>query len=125
VPIFTQSLQRIEADKPQEAIKKMANHIKYIQEQLEYTLFNLDSRNVTEIDTDKTTITDSTGSTSIGSSIYLTGPNGESFSVGKNASGRFEFSIKGAGGTQTLYLDNSGNLIITKSVNLTIDGGEW
>lgn len=125
MPIFTQSLQKIEVDKPQEAIKKMANHIKYIQEQLEYTLFNLDSRNVTEIDTDKTTITDSTGSTSIGSFIYLTGANGESFTVGKNPQGKFEFAVKGKGGTQTLYLDSSGNLIITKHTNLTIDGGEW
>lgn len=125
MPIFTQSLQKIEVDKPQEAIKKMANHIKYIQEQLEYTLFNLDSRNVTEIDTDKTTITDSTGSTSIGSFIYLTGANGENFTVGKNTQGKFEFAVKGKDGTQTLYLDSSGNLVITKHTNLTIDGGEW
>ena len=125
MPIFTQSLQRVETSNPQEAIKKMANHIRYLQEQLEYTLFNLDSRNITEIDTDETVITDSTGSTTIGSSIYLTGSNGESFSVGKNASGNFEFSINGAKGTQTLYLDNEGNLIITKHVNLTINGGEW
>jgi hypothetical protein len=125
MPIFTQSLQRVETSNPQEAIKKMANHIRYLQEQLEYTLFNLDSRNITEIDTDETVITDSTGSTTIGSSIYLTGSNGESFSVGKNASGKFEFSINGAKGTQTLYLDNEGNLIITKHVNLTINGGEW
>lgn len=125
MPVFTQSLQRIEADKPQEAIKKMANHIKYLQEQLEYTLLNLDSRNIVEIDTDQTTVTDSTGSTTIGSTINLTGPNGESFKVGKNASGRFEFSIEGANGIQIMYLDNSGNLIITKSANLTIDGGKW
>lgn len=125
MPVFTQSLQRIEADKPQEAIKKMANHIKYLQEQLEYTLLNLDSRNIVEIDTDQTTVTDSTGSTTIGSTINLTGPNGESFKVGKNASGRFEFSVEGANGIQIMYLDNSGNLIITKSANLTIDGGEW
>ena len=103
----------------------MANHIKYIQEQLEYTLLNLDSRNITEIDTDKTTISDSTGSTSIGSYIYLTGPSGESFTVGKNTKGKFEFAIKGKGGTQTLYLDNDGNLIITRNTSLTIDGGEW
>lgn len=125
MPIFTQSLQRIDVANPQDAIKKMANHIKYIQEQLEYTLLNLDSRNVTEIDTDKTTITDSTGSTSIGSFIYLTGANGESFTVGKNPSGKFEFAIKGKNGTQTMYLDSSGDLIITKHTNLTIDGGEW
>lgn len=125
MPIFTQSLQRIDAANPQDAIKKMANHIKYIQEQLEYTLFNLDSRNISEIDIDKTTISDSTGSTNIGSFIYITGSNGESFTVGKNPSGKFEFAVKGKDGTQTMYLDSSGNLIITKHVNLTIDGGEW
>ena len=125
MPIFTQSLQRIDSANPQDAIKKMANHIKYIQEQLEYTLFNLDSRNVTEIDTDKTTITDSTGSTNIGSFIYITGTNGESFTVGKNPKGQFEFAVKGKNGTQTMYLDSSGDLIITKHANLTIDGGEW
>ena len=125
MPIFTQSLQRIDASNPQDAVKKMANHIKYIQEQLEYTLLNLDSRNITEIDTDKTTITDSSGSTNIGSYIHLTGSNGESFTVGKNASGKFQFSITGRNGTQTLYLDSMGELIITKHANLAIDGGEW
>ena len=125
MPIFTQQLQRIDTNDPKEAIKKMANHIKYIQEQLEYTLLNLDSRNVTEIDTDKTTITDSTGSTSLGSFVYIKGNNGESFTVGKNPGGQFEFSVKGANGKQTLYLDSTGNLIITKNTNLTIDGGEW
>ena len=125
MPIFTQSLQKIDTANPQDAIKKMANHIKYIQEQLEYTLFNLDSRNITEIDTDSTTITDSTGNTNIGSYISLTGQNGEVFTVGKNSAGKFEFAIKGKNGTQTMYLDSSGDLVITKHVNLTIDGGDW
>jgi hypothetical protein len=130
VPIFTQSLQKIDAEKPQEAIKKMANHIKYLQEQLEYTLFNLDSRNINEIDIDKTTITDSTGSSSIGSSIQLVGSNGESFSVGKNSQGQFEFVLKGKSGTQKMFLNSSGelviqNLIVTENTSLTIDGGEW
>lgn len=125
MPIFTQSLQKIDTAKPQDAIKKMANHIKYIQEQLEYTLLNLDSRNISEIDTDKTTITDSTGSTSIGSFVYLTGPNGESFTAGKSPYGNFEFAVKGKNGKQTMYLNSSGELIITEHTNLTIDGGEW
>ena len=125
MPIFTKSLQRIDEEEPKEAVKKMAQHIRYIQEQLEYTLLNLDSRNISEIDTDQTTITDSTGGTTIGSTINLTGPNGESFKVGKNNLGRFEFSVEGKDKVQTLYLDDSGNLIITKSANLTIDGGEW
>ena len=123
--IFTQQLQRIDAANPQDAIKKMANHIKYIQEQLEYTLLNLDSRNINEIDINKTTITDSTGTTSIGSFIYLTGSNGESFRVGKNPQGRFEFAVEGKGGKQTMYLNSSGELVITEHTNLTIDGGEW
>ena len=125
MPIFTQSLQRIDETNPQDAVKKMASHIRYIQEQLEYTLLNLDSQNINEIDINKTTITDSTSGTSIGSFIYLTGENGESFTVGKNAKGKFEFAVKGKNGTQTMYLDSSGNLIITKHASLTIDGGEW
>ena len=125
MPIFAQSLQKIAASNPQEAVKKLHNHIKYIQEQLEYTLFNLDSRNINEIDTDKTVITSSTGSTNIGSYISLTGTNGESLVAGKSTSGKFEFSIKGKNGVQMMYLNSSGNLIITEHTNLTIDGGEW
>ena len=120
-----QSLQKIDANNPKEAIMKMANHIKYIQEQLEYTLLNLDSQNINEIDIEKTTISDSSGSTNIGTFVRFTGANGESFTAGKNDKGKFEFAVKGKDGTQTMYLDNSGNLIITKSANLTIDGGEW
>ena len=125
MPIFTQTLQRVDTTNPQEAIKKMVNHIKYIQEQLEFTLLNLDSRNIIEIDTDKTVISDSTGSTAIGSYITLSGENGESFKVGKNKDGGFDFILNGAGGVQTMYLDSSGNLIITKHANITVDGGEW
>ena len=125
MPIFTQSLQIRETDTEQEARKKMANHIKYIQEQLEYTLLNLDSQNINEIDIDKTTITDSSGSTSIGSFINLTGPNGESFTVGKNPKGQFEFAVKGEGGNATMYLNSSGALAITENTILDIDGGEW
>ena len=125
MPIFTQSLQKIDATNPQDAIKKMANHIKYIQEQLEYALHNLDSRNINEIDINKTVISDSTGTTSIGSYIHLTGANGESFTVGKNSKGQFEFSVEGKNGTQTIYLNSSGELVLTDKVILTIDGGEW
>lgn len=123
--IFKQSLHKIDYSNPQEAIKKLCSHIKYIQEQLEYTLLNLDSQNINEIDMDKTAITDSTGSASIGSYITLTGKKGESFTVGKGKSGKFEFSIKDADGKQTIYLNNSGKLIITEHTTLTVDGGEW
>ena len=125
MPIFAQSLQRIDFSNPQEALKKMANHIKYIQEQLEYTLFNLDSQHINEIDTDKTTITSSSGTPSIGTYISFTGANGEKFTAGVNPSGKFEFSVTGKNGKQSMYLNSSGDLIITENTNLTINGGEW
>ena len=104
----------------------MANHIKYLQEQLEYTLMNLDSRNINEIDVDKTTIGSSSGSTQISSSfIYVSGTNGESFTVGKNPKGVFEFSVKDADGNNLMYLDSTGVFNITDTANITIDGGEW
>lgn len=122
--IFTQSLQKIDEANPQEAIKKMANHIRYLQEQLEYTLLNLDSRNISEITVEKIVVNSSSEGLNISSFINLTGDNKESFTVGKKSNG-FEFSLKGKGGTQVLYLDSSGELNITKSANLTIDGGAW
>lgn len=123
--IFEKSLPRIDENNIQDTLKKFANHFNYIQERLEYTLLNLDSRNITEIDTDKTVIGDSSGTTSIGSCINLAGRNGEAFKVGKNAKGKFEFVVNGADGTQTMYIDSLGNLVITRRTNLTIDGGEW
>ena len=125
MPIFTQQLQRIDYSNPQDALKKMASHIRYLQEGLEYKLLNLDSQNITEIDINKTAIKDSTGSTSIGSFIYATGDNGESFTVGKNPNGDFEFAVTGKDGEQVLYLNSSGELIITEKTKLTVDGGEW
>ena len=125
MPIFTQSVPKVNPENPQDAVRKFYNHMRYMQEQLEYTLLNLDSRNINEIDVNKTTITDSSGSTSIGSYIHLTGANGESFTVGKNPKGQFEFTVTGKGGKQTMYLNSSGELIITEHTNLTVDGGEW
>lgn len=123
--IFTQSLQKVDPNNTQDAIKKMVNHIRYMQEQMEFTLHNLDSSNINEIDTGKTTITNSTGDTTFGSFIYLTGDNGESFTAGKNPKGKFEFAVEGKGGSQEMYLNSSGELIITKYENRTINGGDW
>lgn len=123
--IFTQTLQRIDPDKPEEALKKMYNHLKYMQERLEYTLLNLDSTNINEIDLKQTTVSDSTGSTDLSSFLYYVGKNGECFSVGKDIRGQFTFDLRGKDGKQTMYLNSSGELVITEHANLTIDGGEW
>ena len=125
MPVFTQALQVKETDTDKEFRKKIVNYIKYVVEQLEFTLHNLDSRNIAEIETDKTTIKDSTGSASIGSYISLSGANGENFTVGKNDKGQFEFCVKAKNGAEIIKLDSSGHINITSSANLTINGGKW
>ena len=125
--VFTSQLRTIDYTRPEEALKVMANHIRYIQEQLEYTLMNLDSSNITELNTDETTISSSTGGVSVtGNSITLKGSNGELFEAGVPAgASAFRFTVKGAGGEQVMYLTSGGQLIITNHATIHIDGGEW
>lgn len=126
MPVFTQQLRPINANNPAEALKAMANHIKYIQEQLEYTLQNLDSSNVIELDTEQTNITSSSGSVDFtGDSITLRGKNGEVFDAGLGDNGVFQFYLKGRNGEQVFYLTSTGEFVITNKATITIDGGEW
>ena len=125
MPIFTQVLKNFDDANPAEAIREMAKHIRYIQEQLEWTLMNLDSTNITEIETDKTDITSSSGAVNMtGETISFKGENGESFTVGKGRDGRFTFALNGKNGQQAIYLSD-GNIVITKHSNISIDCGEW
>ena len=125
MPIFNTQLGRLNGERPQEAIKAMANHIRYIQEQLEYTLTNLDSSNVTEIEADKTTITTGTGSVFTGDSISLKGKNGEEFRAGTGDNGLFQFRLNGKSGEQIMYLTSEGELVMTNKASVTVDGGTW
>lgn len=126
MPVFIKQLESISSD-PNKAMKQMENHIRYIQEQLEYTLSNLDSSNIVEIETDKTNITSSDGSMNLSKDvIYLSGNNGEAFKAGiDEVSKKFAFEVKGKNGTQYLYINSNGDLIITKNATLSIDCGEW
>lgn len=134
MPIFTTQLSRLNYTNPTEAIRSMANHIRYIQEQLEYTLMNLDSSNITEIETDVTNVTSSTGGVSLtGDTVKLTGSKGETFEAGIGDNGLFQFKLNGKNGEQILYLTSDGKLVITDNATfggaisgpLNIDGGEW
>lgn len=126
MPIFSRQIGKLNKD-PVLAVKQMEQHIRYIQEQLEFALTNLDSSNIKEIRTDETDITSSSGSTNFtGDAISVTGANGETFKVGKDAkSGRFIFELKGKNGTQFIYTNNDGQVVIAKAVDLSIDCGEW
>lgn len=127
MPIFVQQLGKVDTNDTVGSLKAMDRHIRYIQEQLEYTLTNLDSSNVKEIETDQTTISNSSGTVNISSDkISLLGKNGESFNAGyDSASDRFLFEVKGKGGTQCIYLSSNGELVITKNTSLSIDSGTW
>lgn len=125
MPIFTQSLRKADWANPAEAIKEMANHIRYIQEQLEYTLMNLDSSNVTEIDTSTTSIASSTGGANLsGDSVKMSGGKGEMFEVG-TVNNTFRFTLKGNNGEQIMYMTGDGRLVITNNTTINVDGGEW
>lgn len=126
MPIFTQQLRCIDYANSRESLKQMANHIRYIQEQLEYTLMNLDSSNVTEIAADVTNITSSTGNMHFtGNSITLKGTNGEMFEVGVGGNGVFQFQLNGENGEQVFYLSREGQFVLTSKADVVIDGGEW
>ena len=126
MPIFTSQLGRLNYTDAPEAIKAMANHIRYIQEQLEYTLMNLDSSNVTELNTDETNISSTTGGTSFsGDHLRLAGRNGEVFEAGLSETGVFQFKLTNKSGSQILYLTSDGELVITNNATIAVDGGEW
>lgn len=126
MPIFNQQLRSVDPGNTREALKAMEKHIRYIQEQLEYTLTNLDSSNVTEIETDVTNITSSTGgATFSGDSVKLTGKNGETFEAGIGTNSQFQFKLNGKNGTQIFYLTSTGELVITNNATISIDCGEW
>ncbi len=126
MPVFTKQLGNINYSNPQEALHAFANHIRYLQEQLEWQLSNLDSSNINEIDTSQTNISSSTGGTSIGGdSLTIKGKNGELFEVGIGSNGVLMFTLNGKDSTQMLYLDNEGKLVLTENTTVTIDGGEW
>lgn len=122
MPIFTTQLRPIDYTKPEEALKHMANHIKYLQEQLEYTLANLDSSNISEINTNETNVTG--GVDLSGGKLSLEGKHGEQFVVGLEGDD-FVFTVKGKDAVQAIYLTRDGQLVITKNTTLSIDCGEW
>lgn len=126
MPVFTQQLRVSDYKDPEAALREMAKHIRYIQEQLEYTLTNLDSTNVTEIQMDVTDMTSASGKVSFtGDSVQMTGAGGESFVAGAGKDGVFRLSVTGAGGKAMLYMNGAGELVITRETAITVDGGEW
>lgn len=127
MPVFDAPLRRLDYSDPVGAVKVMENHLRSMQDQLEFTLNNLDSSNIRELETDKTNITSSGGGMNFtGDSFDLTGKRGERFRVGfDKAAGYFRFELVDAAGVTVLRLDKDGILNIEKNAALSIDCGTW
>lgn len=124
MPIFTKQLRMNNAASPEEAINEIANHLRYVQEQLEWQLSNLDSSNISELNYTQSG-TDDSGTTVRANGFLIKGKKGEMFEVGIGDDGKFRFTLNGKNGTQMLYLNPDGDFYLTKNTNVTIDGGEW
>ena len=72
--IFSNTLRKLDYDDVKKSLIVMENHIRSMQEQLEYTLYNLDSANITSLNTDITDIVSTEGGINIsGEMVSLKG----------------------------------------------------
>ena len=151
MPIFTKQL-RFNAGNTQEAVREIANHIRFMQEELEYRLTNLDSSNITSINADDTkleggglddltqlaqTVGDLNTSysslrQSVGSLSATISEQGQSLSTLKQTSDTIEASVRNLQTGEKTYLrmdstgvsvtDGTGSLVKIGKGNLTLTG---
>ncbi len=123
--IFSGTLRRLDDHDVGRRLSIVENYIRSMQEQLEYTLYNLDSTNITSLDTGVTDITSSGGSINIsGELISLRGAKGERAVMG-NDGGRFTLELAGEGGRAAIFLDSSGRITVGSGAVINVDGGRW
>lgn len=124
--IFNTPQRAIDFSNPAKALKQIYSEVQAMQSQLEFTLQNLDSTNITEISTAQTKIIDGSGENVLqDGQIQLTSGN-LSFRAGYDSTAKiFRFEVTDNTGTKVLYLNSSGELVISKNTTLSIDGGTW
>ena len=114
--IFSGVMRRLDTNDTRRSLRIMEDHIRSMQEQLEYTLYNLDSTNVTSIGGDGMSIS--------GESIALYGSGGERIVMGRQGSA-FRMEMAGKGGRSAVYLDGSGRVCVGPEAAVYIDCGTW
>lgn len=123
--IFGSVMKKLDYENVPRSLQVMESHIRSLQEQLEYTLYNLDSANVTSLDTSVTDITSDNGGISIsGDSISLVGTGGEKVIMGKQGDS-FRLELAGKGGAPALYLDSRGKIVVGEQAEVYLDCGVW
>lgn len=93
MPVFSSQLGKVEKLDEQDALKSIANHIRKIQEELEYRLANLDSENITSLDASQTQISTAGGNLN---------------QVLKDVAGNISLLERTADGLSSLVSDNTG-----------------
>ena len=123
--IFNIPQKQLDTSNTEQALRQLWKYIAGLQEQLEYTLMNLDSNNIIEISTDKTKIKNSVGETVLNGEMINLKSGKNSFIAGYDSAARkFQFELTDKEGNKVLYLSN-GELVISRHVEITVDGGAW
>lgn len=124
--IFTQKLGSLDGMDAARAIRAVANYVRALQEQLEYTLTTLDSDNVIEIDTGRTAVSGADGGTATGDRILVKGAQGACFSVEKTERGGIMLRMTADDGSDVFAAGSASGVIeLRRRGALTVDGGSW
>jgi len=124
--IFSRTLGALDSMDTKRAVLTLANYVRALQEQLEYTLTTLDSDNVIEIDTDRTAVGSADGGTATGDQILLKGKGNSSFSVSRLTDGSLMLRMTANDGSDIFASSSaSGRFDLRSRTSLTLDGGCW
>ena len=123
--IFANDLRPLDYGDLRGSLSLVENHLRAMQEQLEYTLSNLDSANVTSLDPAQTAIASAGGSMRItDEALLLTGEDGQRVELGRRG-GAFRMLLAGKGGGPALWLDGQGRVTVGGEAQINIDCGRW
>ena len=118
--MFTAHLGSVEKVSPEEGVRHIANHVRTLQEELEYRLAHLDSSNINEIDANETPITGGI----IETLTQSVGAQGESISTLQQTAGSLTARVESAEGKYAaLALTVDGFTVKTEEGETRIDGG--
>ncbi len=124
--IFSRTLGALDGMDTKRAVLTLANYVRALQEQLEYTLTTLDSDNVIEIDTGRTSVAGADGGTATGEHILLKGKDSSAFSVSRLPDGSLVFRMLANDGSDIFVSSSaSGRFDLRSRSSLSLDGGRW
>ena len=124
--IFSRQLEKLDKENLSRSVQLIANHVRMLQEQLEYTLTALDSDNIIEINTAKTAVATADGDTATGDGIRIRSGDGALFSVEKTQAGKMIFSLSDTLGREAVrFSSQTGVIELKRRSDITLNCGEY